>query len=136
MFCFTTWIFFSACKYFFQCPVYTSAAGAVWASGLVATLGVALLAVFCFLSVLQLAMVSSKDRVLLKYSMAVIAKLVLALLASKGECMAVAHHAGSNPGKFFFSFYFWGGVQISASLKKNKKNSGVGFKSRQVFFFF
>ncbi|KAE8752089.1 hypothetical protein FOCC_FOCC001251 [Frankliniella occidentalis] len=55
--------------------------GAVWASGLVAVLGVVLLALFCFLSVLQLAMVSSKDRVLLKYSVAVITKLVLALVA-------------------------------------------------------
>ncbi|KAJ1531048.1 hypothetical protein ONE63_005878 [Megalurothrips usitatus] len=56
--------------------------GAVWASGLVAALGVALLAAFCFLSVLQLAMVSSKDRVLLKYSAAVLTKLVLAVLAT------------------------------------------------------
>lgn len=50
---------------------------------MVAALGVAMLAVFCFLSVLQLAMVSSKDKVLLKYSFAVIIKLVLALIASK-----------------------------------------------------
>lgn len=55
---------------------------AVWASGVVAALGVALLAVFCFLSVLQLAMVSSKDKVLLKYSFTVIIKMVLALVAT------------------------------------------------------
>ncbi|XP_034247186.1 uncharacterized protein LOC117648647 isoform X2 [Thrips palmi] len=56
--------------------------GAVWASGVVAAFGVAMLAVFCFLSVLQLAMVSSKDKVLLKYSFTVIIKLVLALIAT------------------------------------------------------
>lgn len=55
---------------------------AVWVAGLVAALGVAVLSVFCFLSVLQLAMLSSKERVVMKYSLVVIIKLALALLAT------------------------------------------------------
>ncbi|XP_052129809.1 uncharacterized protein LOC113210007 [Frankliniella occidentalis] len=72
--------------------------GAVWASGLVAVLGVVLLALFCFLSVLQLAMVSSKDRVLLKYSVAVITKLVLALVATILAIVAASLFAVQTDG--------------------------------------
>lgn len=42
-----------------------------------------MLTVFCFLSVLQLAMISSKEKVVIKYSVVLIGKLGLALLASK-----------------------------------------------------
>ncbi|GLV35357.1 uncharacterized protein CBL_01493 [Carabus blaptoides fortunei] len=55
---------------------------AVWVAGIVAAFGVAILGVFCFLSVLQLAMVNSKERVVLKYSVVVIGKLALGLLAT------------------------------------------------------
>lgn len=55
---------------------------AVWVAGLVAALGVSFLGVFCILSVLQLAMISSKERVLMKYSIVVIAKLALGLLTA------------------------------------------------------
>lgn len=48
-----------------------------------AAIGVAVLGVFCFLSVLQLAMLSSKEKVVMKYSVVVILKLALGLLASK-----------------------------------------------------
>lgn len=58
-------------------------AATVWIAGIVAAIGVAVLAVFCFLSVLQLAMISSKEKVVMQYSAALIGKLALALLASK-----------------------------------------------------
>ncbi|KAJ8919399.1 hypothetical protein NQ315_016492 [Exocentrus adspersus] len=55
---------------------------AVWVAGLVASIGVAVLGVFCFLSVLQLAMLSSKEKVVLKYSVVVISKVGIGLLAA------------------------------------------------------
>ncbi|XP_063911673.1 uncharacterized protein LOC135128637 [Zophobas morio] len=55
---------------------------AVWAAGLVAAIGVSVLGVFCFLSVIQLAMLSSKEKVMMKYSVVVITKLALGLLAT------------------------------------------------------
>ncbi|XP_017768407.1 PREDICTED: uncharacterized protein LOC108556708 isoform X2 [Nicrophorus vespilloides] len=55
---------------------------AVWVAGIVAASGVAILGVFCFLSILQLAMLSSKEKVLMKYSVVVIMKLAMGLLAT------------------------------------------------------
>ncbi|XP_023704188.1 uncharacterized protein LOC111862761 isoform X1 [Cryptotermes secundus] len=55
---------------------------AVWLAGLVAAIGVAILGVFCVLSVFQLAMVTSRERVVMSYSVVVIAKLALVLLAT------------------------------------------------------
>lgn len=49
---------------------------------MMAAIGVAVLGVFCFLSVLQLAMLSSKEKVVMKYSVVVILKLALGLLAT------------------------------------------------------
>ncbi|CAG9819571.1 unnamed protein product [Phaedon cochleariae] len=54
----------------------------VWVAGLVAAIGVAVLGVFCILSVLQLAMLSSKEQVVMKYSIVVITKVGLGLLAA------------------------------------------------------
>lgn len=50
---------------------------------MVAAIAVAILGVFCVLSVFQLAMVMSRERVVMPYSVVVIAKLALVLLASK-----------------------------------------------------
>ncbi|XP_066991690.1 uncharacterized protein [Anabrus simplex] len=61
---------------------------AVWYAGLVATIGVAMLGVFCVLSVLQLAMVMSRERMVLSYSSVVITKLALGLLAALLSCVA------------------------------------------------
>lgn len=55
---------------------------AVWVAGLVATVGVVVLGVFCFLSVLQLAMISSKEKVVMKYSATVLSKVVLAFVSA------------------------------------------------------
>lgn len=55
----------------------------VWVAGVLATVGVTILGVFCVLSVLQLAMLSSKEKVVLKYSAVVILKLALGLLSGK-----------------------------------------------------
>ncbi|XP_049878758.1 uncharacterized protein LOC126375704 isoform X2 [Pectinophora gossypiella] len=55
---------------------------AVYIAGVVAAVGVTILGVFCVLSVLQLAMISSKERVGLKYTHLVLLKLALALLAA------------------------------------------------------
>ncbi|XP_019870455.1 uncharacterized protein LOC109598985 isoform X2 [Aethina tumida] len=54
----------------------------VWVAGVLATVGVTILGVFCVLSVLQLAMLSSKEKVVLKYSAVVILKLALGLLSA------------------------------------------------------
>ncbi|KAB0792879.1 hypothetical protein PPYR_12499 [Photinus pyralis] len=53
----------------------------VWIAGLVAAAGVAILGVFCVLSVLQLAMLSSKEKVVMRYSIVLTTKLALGLLA-------------------------------------------------------
>ncbi|XP_049958041.1 uncharacterized protein LOC126474607 [Schistocerca serialis cubense] len=55
---------------------------AVYFAGVVAAIGVASLGVFCVMSVLQMAMVASKDQICMPYSALVIAKLALALLAT------------------------------------------------------
>lgn len=54
----------------------------VWIAGLVAATGVAILGVFCILSVLQLAMLSSKEKVVMRYSVVLTTKLALGLLAA------------------------------------------------------
>ena len=68
---------------YFTCCNELSVSVAVWLAGLVASTGVAMLGVFCVFSVFQLAMVTSRERVVMSYSVAVIAKLAFALLASK-----------------------------------------------------
>ncbi|XP_066146673.1 uncharacterized protein [Euwallacea fornicatus] len=55
---------------------------AVWVSGLVASLSVVVLGFFCLLSVLQLAMISSKEKVVMKYSVTVLSKVVLAFVSA------------------------------------------------------
>ncbi|XP_071442170.1 uncharacterized protein [Hetaerina americana] len=55
---------------------------AVWIAGVLAAAGVAALGIFCIMSVLQLAMVVSKDRVVLSYRTTLLTKLVLALAAT------------------------------------------------------
>jgi len=55
---------------------------AVWLAGLVAAIGVAIVSLFCVLSVFQLAMVTSRERVVMSYSVVVIAKLAFVLLAT------------------------------------------------------
>ncbi|XP_013149050.1 PREDICTED: uncharacterized protein LOC106111468 isoform X2 [Papilio polytes] len=55
---------------------------AVYIAGVVAVIGVTVLGVFCILSVLQLAMISSKEKVGIKYTHLVMLKLALALLAT------------------------------------------------------
>nr|CAI5852177.1 unnamed protein product [Callosobruchus analis] len=54
----------------------------VFIAGIVASVEVAILGVFCFLSVLQLAMLSSKEQVVMKYSIVVISKVALGLLSA------------------------------------------------------
>ncbi|EFA01532.2 uncharacterized protein LOC656681 [Tribolium castaneum] len=55
---------------------------AVWVAGVVAAIGVTILGIFCFLSVIQLAMLSSKEKVMMKYSIVVATKVALGLLAT------------------------------------------------------
>ncbi|KAI4462875.1 hypothetical protein MML48_4g00001878 [Holotrichia oblita] len=54
----------------------------VWIAGILAAIGVAILGVFCLLSIIQLAMLTSKEKVVLKYSIVVILKLAIGLLAT------------------------------------------------------
>jgi len=56
-------------------------AGAVYGAGVSAAAATILLGIFCVLSVFQIAMVVSKDKVVMRYSKLVVSKLVLALLA-------------------------------------------------------
>uniref|UniRef100_A0A146KVN9 Uncharacterized protein n=1 Tax=Lygus hesperus TaxID=30085 RepID=A0A146KVN9_LYGHE len=56
--------------------------GAVYLAGLVALGGASVLAIFCILSIIQLAMVVSKEKVVCSYTFVVITKMSLALLAS------------------------------------------------------
>ncbi|XP_077298919.1 uncharacterized protein LOC143920087 [Arctopsyche grandis] len=55
---------------------------AVYIAGVVAAVGVSLLGLFCIFSVIQMAMVASKDKVVLRYTHLVMLKMALALLAS------------------------------------------------------
>ena len=68
---------------YFTCCNALPVSVAVWLAGLVAAIGVAIVSLFCVLSVFQLAMVTSRERVVMSYSVVVIAKLAFVLLASK-----------------------------------------------------
>jgi hypothetical protein len=56
-------------------------AGAVYGAGVAAAAATILLGIFSLLSVFQIAMVVSKDQVVMRYSKVVVSKLVLAVLA-------------------------------------------------------
>ncbi|EEB11075.1 conserved hypothetical protein [Pediculus humanus corporis] len=55
---------------------------AVYFAGIAAAFGVTFLGLFCILSVVQMAMVTQKDKVMIKYSRCVAIKLVLAILST------------------------------------------------------
>lgn len=56
---------------------------AVFISGLLAVFSCAVLGIFCIMSVIQHAMISSRDKVVMSYTSLVIVKLILALLGGK-----------------------------------------------------
>lgn len=56
---------------------------AVFVSGLLAVGSSALLGIFCILSIIQHAMISSREKVVMSYTSLVIVKLILALLGGK-----------------------------------------------------
>lgn len=60
-----------------------SFSAAVYVAGIVAAFGVTFLGFFCILSVVQMAMVTQRDKVMIKYSRCVAIKLVLAILSSE-----------------------------------------------------
>lgn len=64
---------------------------AVWVAGLVASVGVAILGVFCILSILQLAMLNSKEQVVIKYSIVLITKVGMSLLS--GEKLLILNYS-------------------------------------------
>lgn len=55
---------------------------AVWTAGLIATVSVIVLGIFSILSVFQLAMLSSKEKVVMKYSATVLTKVILAFVSA------------------------------------------------------
>lgn len=55
----------------------------VFASGICGLVSSALLGIFCILAVIQIAMISSKEKVVMKYSVLVVMKLILSLLAGE-----------------------------------------------------
>ncbi|XP_075981903.1 uncharacterized protein LOC142980422 isoform X2 [Anticarsia gemmatalis] len=75
---------------------------AVYIAGVVASIGVTVLGVFCILSVLQLAMISSKERVAIKYTHLVMMKLALALLATLLSIAAASLFAVQGDDRGFF----------------------------------
>lgn len=54
---------------------------AVYGSGLLSAIACICLGAFCILSIIQIASISSKDKVVLPYRTLVVVKLVLAILA-------------------------------------------------------
>ncbi|KAF4531482.1 hypothetical protein B566_EDAN004254 [Ephemera danica] len=80
----------------------------VWVAGLAAAAATALLGIFCFLSVLQLAMVMSKDKVMLRYSTALVVKLALALAAALLAIVAAALFAVQTDDYKFNFIISWG----------------------------
>ncbi|XP_053616749.1 uncharacterized protein LOC128678883 isoform X2 [Plodia interpunctella] len=75
---------------------------AVHIAGVVAAIGVSVLGVFCVLSVLQLAMISSKERVGFKYTHLVMMKLALALLAALLSIAAAGLFAVQGDDRGFY----------------------------------
>ncbi|KAM3966017.1 uncharacterized protein ACR2FA_012877 isoform 1-T1 [Aphomia sociella] len=75
---------------------------AVYIAGVVAAIGVTVLGVFCILSVLQLAMISSKERVGFKYTHLVMMKLALALLAALLSIAAAGLFAVQGDDRGFY----------------------------------
>lgn len=57
----------------------------VYISGVLAAIGSASLGLFCILSVIQLSMISSRDKVVMSYKPLVIIKLILAIISGKFE---------------------------------------------------
>ncbi|CAO1409606.1 unnamed protein product [Diamesa tonsa] len=54
----------------------------VFASGICGLVSSALLGIFCILAVIQIAMISSREKVVMKYSVLVVIKLIVSLLAA------------------------------------------------------
>lgn len=75
---------------------------AVYIAGVVASIGVTVLGVFCVLSVLQLAMISSKERVGFKYTNLVMMKLALSLLATLLSIAAASLFAVQGDDRGFY----------------------------------
>ncbi|CAG9129871.1 unnamed protein product [Plutella xylostella] len=75
---------------------------AVHIAGVVAAVGVSVLGVFCVLSVLQLAMISSRERVGLQYTHLVTLKLALALLAALLSISAAGLFAVQGDDRGFY----------------------------------
>lgn len=68
-------MFYAEKKYLFSVGVYIS--------GILAAISCACLGLFCILSVIQIAMISSRDKVVMKYKPLVIIKLILAIVSGK-----------------------------------------------------
>lgn len=66
---------------FFHTSFATSLSAVVFVSGLLAVGGCALFGIFCILSIIQIAMISSRDRVCMSYKALVLLKLVATILA-------------------------------------------------------
>ncbi|XP_029733532.1 uncharacterized protein LOC109398212 [Aedes albopictus] len=56
--------------------------GVVFTSGLMAVAGCAMFGIYCILSIMQIAMISSRDRICMKYNALITLKLVLVVLAT------------------------------------------------------
>ncbi|CAH4034955.1 uncharacterized protein LOC123707489 isoform X1 [Pieris brassicae] len=77
---------------------------AVYLAGVVGAIGVTVLGVFCVLSVLQLAMISSKEKVAFKYTHLVMTKLALALLATLLSIAAAGLFAVQGDDRGFYIY--------------------------------
>lgn len=64
--------------------------GGVYVSGILAMISCASLAIFSILSVIQLAMITSRDEVVLKYKTCVILKLALAIITGNRNFCSIS----------------------------------------------
>lgn len=62
----------------------------VYVSGILAAISCACLGLFCILSIVQIAMISSREKVVMKYKPLVIVKLILAVAAGEFQLMTAA----------------------------------------------
>lgn len=68
----------------------------VYISGILAAISCACLGVFCVLSIMQIAMISSREKVVMRYKPLVIIKLILAIAAGERWCLVLVCDLNNN----------------------------------------
>lgn len=71
--------------------IFSVISGAIFFSGVLAVISSILLGLFCVFSIIQIAMVSSREKVLIKYSSLVVLKLIFAIVSGKQLIFLTLH---------------------------------------------